>query len=273
MVIKHHNKNICITNNLDDFNKNISNITEINKKINNIAGWFSNSDQYIFDFLLNMQNQLNINGNLLEIGIWERKSLFKILNYCKPNETMFGLDNVVKYKEIHTHYNDFKNIEQLNLIQDNSYNIKNYKEINNIRFCHIDGDHTGTVAYNDIINANNYTKDDTILVLDDFQPYFIGVMQAYYKAYFTKKTKFVPFIMSNQKLYLCTLAYYQTYYNYTKNNIISFINNFNETCDIKFIFNTTNNNITNTIMVSQKPIDSIKFTDGYGRYLIHSFKN
>lgn len=272
-------RNIAKETDFKSYNINLSinihnNIIEFNKKLNNVNGWFSASDQYLFDFLLIMQNQLNITGNLLEIGLWEGKSLFKILNYCRHNEILFGLDSNVKYDKLQSNYENFNNISSLRLIQDFSHNIKKYKDINNIRFCHIDGDHTGAIAYNDIIGTSNYVNDDAILVLDDFHVYYIGVMQAYYKAYFTNKTKFVPFVMSNQKLYLCTRKNYYTYYNYVKSNIVPFLKNFDSAeTTIKFVFDTDNTNITNIIMASQKSKNSIDFSNGFGRNLIYSFSN
>lgn len=249
--------------------KLINDISKVNNdNIYKIDGWFYQPDICIFDFLLSLQNNLNIDGNLLEIGVWKGRSLFKILNYCKNNEILFGLDAFLKKEEIESQYKNFNNTNKIKLICDSSNNIINYKEINNIRFCHIDGGHNGLTVYNDIINANNYTNDKAIIILDDFSKEYISIMQAYYKAYFTNQINFVPIIYTPAKLYLCHKNSYQLYYEQIKNNIVNFINNYNDNHNIKQITSYKDTNIT----------DMFRITDYYGfladfdgKYLFHNF--
>lgn len=239
------------------FNNKIINSDESNEEranfideLDKIDGWFFGQDICIFDFLLLMQNKLNITGNLLEIGVFEGKSLFEIAKYCKNNETLFGLDLFIRHDIINEHSKNFKNANQIKLIEDSSLNIKNYSEINNIRFCHIDGCHEGETVYEDIINANNYSKDETILVLDDFAKDYIGIIQAYYKAYFTNKTNFIPFLHTYRKSYFCQKTYYPIYYEYVKNNLKSFINNYNTAHDIKSIIEHKKTNISDILYLT-----------------------
>lgn len=245
MIIDKKNNNIS---------KIIKNIPLVNEKIENINGWFLKQDICLFDFFLLLQNIFNVNGNLLEIGIWEGKSLFKILNYCKNNETLFGLDVKLKLSTLKSHYSNFDNTDRLALIEDSSDNIIKHSEINNIRFCHIDGCHRGDIVYNDIVNVNHYSNDFTILILDDFAKDYIGVMQAYYKAYFLNKTNFVPLLFSNRKCYFCHKKQYLAYYNYIKNNLFNFIiNNYKNNCDIRTVVEDTNTNINNMLYVLEYP--------------------
>ena len=239
------------------FNKKIINnnesneeISKFNDNLDKINGWFFVEDICVFDFLLLMQNKLNITGNLLEIGVFEGKSLFEIAKYCKNNETLFGLDICIKQNIIENYSKNFKNTNQIKLIQDSSLNIKNHSEINNIRFCHIDGCHEGEIVYEDIINANNYSKDETILVLDDFAKDYIGIMQAYYKAYFTNKTNFIPFLHTSRKSYFCQKTYYPIYYEYIKNNLKTFINNYNNIYDVKTVIEHKKTNISDVLYLT-----------------------
>lgn len=254
---------------IEDYNKDYN---KINNNIYKIEGWFYPPDICIFDFLLSTQNKLNINGNLLEIGLWKGRSLFKILDYCKNNEILFGLDVGLKKQEIESQYKNFNNINRLKLICDFSDNISNYKEINNIRFCHIDGSHKGLIVYNDIINANNYTNDKTILVLDDFTKDYISVLQAYYKAYFNNQTNFVPIIYTPAKMYLCNKNSYQLYYEEIKHNIVDFINSYNCDHEIKQITEHKNTNITDMFQIITAYYDFFDRTCE-NKYTLHIFKD
>lgn len=227
------------------------NYGEVNKKIDNVNGWYFRSDMCAFDFLLTLQENLKINGNLVEIGIWEGKSLFKILDYCKNNEILYGIDYELKLDKIQEQYKNFNNVNHLKLIEDTSLNIKNHHEINNVRFCHIDGCHKGIIAYNDIINTSFYTNDAAILVLDDFAKDYISIMQAYYKAHFMGQTEFIPILYTNRKCYLCKKNFYNIYYTQIKNNIVNFFNNYNDKHNIKHIIEHTETNVSDVLELSE----------------------
>lgn len=224
---------------------------DLNKKIqNNIEGWFPILENYIFDFLLNMQNNYQISGNLCEIGIWHGKSLMKLIEYNK-NNIVYGFDYKLKTDIINNHIKDLFpkiNFDNIKLYKDVSQNIANYN-LSNVRFCHIDGAHSGDLVYIDIINANGYMDDKGILILDDFDKEYIGIIQAYYKAYFTNNTKFVPILMTDRKLYLCTVKYYNLYYNFIKNNFIQFVKNYNIN-NISYIIEIKNTCITNIFRIT-----------------------
>lgn len=256
-------KKINILNlNFDSFKKN-------NIKLNNIDGWFTDQDKCIFDFLLSLQNTTNITGNLLELGIWRGCSLFKILSHCNVNEILYGIDHGLQSDILNKEKYNFNNYNQLQLIKAKSEDISKY-QIKNIRFVHIDACHRGSAVYNDIINANIYTNNNAILILDDFAVDYLGVMQAYYKAYFNKETKFIPFLKTDRKLYLCTNDYYSYYYNNVLESIVNFINHYDLKNMFRFFYISYDNMINNILNLADDD-EQIMFEPD-GNRLIYSFK-
>lgn len=198
----------------------------IYKKINNsicddINGWFNENNKFLFSILLNYQNEININGNILELGVYYGKCFVFMYNFLKNTEKLIGIDNLPFFKKTQEIYKLYDNI---NFYIDNTSNLLNLN-ISNVRFCHIDASHTYDDVYLDIKNAYTTLIPGSIMILDDFSTidYLNGPIAAYYMTIIKDKLELCPFLISNNKIYLSNKYYASLYYNYLKNNMNKYI--------------------------------------------------
>lgn len=184
----------------------------------NISGFFYELDEKLFDILLNFQNTNNIDGNILEIGVFYGRSFIYLTNYIKDDEIIYGIDVGHLYYTTQSTYNI--HYEYIKYINDYSYNINNYN-IENLRFAHIDGSHHGIDVYNDIKNVYNKLADDGIIVLDDFsKEQYLQIISAFFKA--SNELTLIPICCSDMKIYIVkNLESYFKYYNYLVEHIKS----------------------------------------------------
>ena len=186
-------------------------------KIDKLPGYLRLVDGFLIDFLLNYYKDKT--GNYLEIGSYLGKTLGILIKNSSPNETVYSLDLKDYGHAIRTNLSFLENIENLKFIKDKSDNILNHN-IKDIKFLHIDGCHSFDATYNDLCNSTVYTNDHCIIVLDDFVfNEYTGNVIAYFKALYTGKINYIPFMSSDRKLYLCNKSVHEELLKYVKENI------------------------------------------------------
>ena len=198
---------------------NISAFLETSKKLEKIEGWFLPGAQLIFDFLLAYQHNKAQLGNLFEIGVWHGKSASLMAKYLRDKEQFFLIDHEFKKDKIEESIRlvrgDIPSMMQYLPIKSNT--IETLKGIQNIykqvRFMHIDGEHSGEMVYQDMETAHKLLSNDGVLVMDDFfNPAFPQVTEAVYRYLHDQPYHFKMFICGYRKAFLCRVRNYQTYY-------------------------------------------------------------
>lgn len=193
-----------------------------------IEGWFSPESHAMFVSFLDYQNQNNINGNLGEIGVWHGKSASIICKKVIGNQNIFLIDPlIVDVKEIILRNIDKiclripKNLVLMDTISDDFVKISNFTQLQNtFRFFHIDGCHTGTNIYRDLVLADKLISSDGIVVIDDFfNVTYPQITEALYKYCQLNPYSFRIFCIGFNKAYLCRPESFSKYYSYATTSL------------------------------------------------------
>lgn len=198
--------------------------------LNPIEGWFSPASHGLFSFFLSYQNDIKVNGNLGEIGVWKGKSASVICNYAKNNENIFLIDPLIQNFSETINRNIDKICNKIpsklllcNMKSDDFVKIPNYQTLlDSFRFFHIDGCHSGKNIYCDLKIVDSLLTSDGIVVVDDFFNYsYPQITEAVYKYLQLNPYSYRLFCMGFNKAYLCRPDFFNKYYSYTLKNIQS----------------------------------------------------
>lgn len=161
---------------------------------NKIDGWFLFSFIKEMKILNDIHNNLNIQGNILEIGVYHGKSFIPFSFLLKKDEQIIGVDCFQK-QEFNSGYSylcskkrvelNIKKIyldkfKDLNykLIQSNSKDLTHDDYINFIdnklpyRIIYIDGGHDKNTCDIDLRNASKILCNKGFLIIDDYKNFF-----------------------------------------------------------------------------------------------------
>ena len=176
-----------------------------------IEGWFFPLDQIIFYELINLQNQMRIEGDLCEIGVYQGKSLVFLSLLKSANDRLFGFD---------LFEGDSQSITQANLDAEGcSENVILRKGLTSdlpqvaidslidkpLRFLHIDAGHEYHEVLEQLELFTPLVGDQGIIAMDDYQDReFPGIEAAVLDfAERDRPRRFVPFLAGANKMFLC----------------------------------------------------------------------
>ena len=151
-----------------------------------IPGQLNVTTAYLTMFLLNEQNLANINGNILEIGVYGGRYIAIMQYFLKENEKAIGLDPFyVKgsdKKQVIDALKAVNCIDNVEIIETRSDGFSKEQYLENwgkIRFLHIDGSHQYEDVLKDLEIANFILQNNGLIAFDDFfNPYWMGVSEA-----------------------------------------------------------------------------------------------
>lgn len=108
------------------------------------------------------------------------------------------------------------NLVMCNMESDSFLNIGGIKNLfHNFRFIHIDGCHTGSNIYSDLLLAEKLLSKEGIVVVDDFfNISYTQITEAVYRYLFTNPYSFRIFCAGFNKAYLCRPNSYSNYYTF-----------------------------------------------------------
>lgn len=200
------------------------------KDLKLISGWFSKHDFLVMQTILEMQNQLESTGDILEIGAYHGKSSVLLGSCLKSDEKIILCDIFEKAdeernrNENNNSYIDLKSdflVSNLKKHGIGKYQlvIKNSSELNSIdfpqdiRFIHIDGSHLFEYVKHDLnLSCEIISRDYGVIALDDFRSqHTIGVQVAIWQEVLGKR-RVKPIIITPCKMYL---AHEDSNYNLT----------------------------------------------------------
>jgi len=204
---------------MDD--KNFKKYCEYSSKID---GWFG--AKYLFAGLDQIQNSNNIWGDLFEIGVHHGKSALLMILLAKEGERFSCCDlfkNQGENKsrsgkgEKEIFYENLKKLfgeipRNINIFDCNSSDLF-YKPLKkNYRMFHIDGGHSFEETYSDLKLANSLSKEEGLIILDDYFNYrFPEVSEAITKSFMENKVDLVPVGIGKNKLVLCREDFHKFY--------------------------------------------------------------
>lgn len=207
---------------------NNSKIKQLIEKIDQIPGWLAPEAAFFTAYLLLYQKNINLTGNITEIGVYCGKYLAVLYQHANENEHVLGVDAFIGATNIEQpKQNVFQNIlkicgdnRRLNIFVGDSLDLtsKDILELihgKNTRLISIDGGHTADVVFHDLELSISILKEGGIIVMDDiFNHSLPGVTEGFFRFMFEEKNRKIlaPFAHCYNKLFLTTPDHYSSYF-------------------------------------------------------------
>lgn len=181
----------------------------VDKNLYKIRGFMHPVDAMTFAGLMEFQDRNNISGSIAEIGVFYGRSLSLLGQYIKDGETAVGLDlydirGQLAYVEDVVERIGFKDRCALQAVD--SLTLKADELISRFgkfRFFSVDGGHEHHHVMNDGMLAMDTLTDDGVIAFDDFMnPQYPDVSVAVIDLLRQRSDQFVPFCITNAKLYV-----------------------------------------------------------------------
>jgi hypothetical protein len=186
--------------------------------LSQVEGWLCPTTAHIMISLAEEQTRLGIRGDLAEIGIHHGKSFLALANSVAPGEKIFAIDVFEdQYKNVDqsglgdrqrflNSVNAYAPGTQLEIIQESSMDLPArgwpQRHANSVRFFSIDGSHTREATLNDLLIADQTTKDGAIVAVDDvLSSHWLGVISGVFD-YLTSGGVLIPFAVIPDKMLL-----------------------------------------------------------------------
>lgn len=202
-------------------------INELVNKVEAIPGWLAPEAAYFSACLLNYQRNINLSGNIIEIGVYHGKYLALLYQYLdKENERILGIDAFIGATETEPArknvLNNIQNVcgdsQSLNILVDNSLDLTPSKLAGligskNTRFISVDGGHTADVVCHDLYLSTALIKEGGVIAMDDiFNHSLPGVTEGLFKFVLQENNQsLAPFAHCYNKLFLTTPDHYTSY--------------------------------------------------------------
>jgi hypothetical protein len=189
---------------------------ELEQYVNTYAtleGFMMPEATVVWDFLFVQQRNLNITGDFLEIGVFKGKSALLGALYLQQGE----LALLVDVNEIHDVRDEIARLSvDARIFQGKSSALKTSEQFNDrlgkVRWFHIDGDHTGYSAYNDLCLAEQFVSELGIICADDFcNPRYPQLTAAIFKFLFDRSFLFKMVLCGMNKCYIVHSEAYPIY--------------------------------------------------------------
>ena len=185
----------------------------INGGANEIEGWFYPHDMVIFYLLDAMQKQLDVRGNIAEVGVYKGKSLALLGMLARDEEQLYAFD---AYPE--DYLQKTRDVVQqfcpwpLNLHyitgDTAAYTTAQLQDTlsGRLRLLHIDAGHEYHEVLHSLYLIAPFVSDDGIIIMDDYHDReFPGVAAAALDfCLHATPRQFAPFLIGGNKIYLCT---------------------------------------------------------------------
>ncbi len=148
----------------------ISPLARYRKKFADTPGFLLEGAVATWDFLLTCQRNMNLSGNIVEIGVFRGKSALLAACHMQPGERLI-LNDVSAIDEPVAKIRSLHGPEPIVAISKSSALLSNpdlTSFFGTARWVHVDGDHTGFNATNDLEVAERFLGDMGVICVDDF---------------------------------------------------------------------------------------------------------
>jgi len=187
-----------------------------------IEGMFSDFSMAAIDSLLALQREIKTTGDMLEMGVFHGRSAALIGNRLGAGETLFLVDreDFLDRQAIAP----FGSASQFILCPTEKLRVAlpDFEgKKRSFRFIHIDAGHAYRPTINEFSIADELLSSNGIIALDDFTNLnYSQNMAAMFKYLFTASTDLTPFLVTDEKAYLCRRPQHAKYLKWLLDNII-----------------------------------------------------
>lgn len=193
-----------------------------------VSGWLQRIDAEIIGAVLSYQDENNISGGCVEIGVHQGKSFIPLCLSLKKHETALcidlfenqemNLDNSGKgdFNAFMENLNKFNvDLNSVRIFKGSSENVKaDYviSQVGQVRFFSVDGGHWSLIVQNDLNLAEKVLIHGGVIALDDYcRADWPEVTLGYALWQNQTDSNIVPFANGTNKLYLCHRDYVNKY--------------------------------------------------------------
>jgi cephalosporin hydroxylase len=183
----------------------------INQESSKINGWFFHPDMISFWCIDLAQKQMQIMGDLCEVGVWHGKSIVLLCNLAREGETITGFD--LFEGDLLDKAN--KNIQLYGGGREAILKVADTSRLNTtelgttfsrgIRILHIDAGHEYHEVMHQLQLFSPFVSEGGCIIMDDYQDReFPGIEAAVLDfCEIDRPRRFVPFLAGGNKMYLC----------------------------------------------------------------------
>jgi hypothetical protein len=196
---------------------------EYNRYFLDTPGWFDPNAIATWDALLDFQEQQGIEGNFLEIGVFQGKSAGMAALHAQRSESCIFIDmlSTEEARERIRKAVPQAKCEFLRMMSSGFRStglMKSQKD--SVRWIHIDGGHSASEVEEDLRIANSVMQPLGVVVLDDFfSPAYPQIVQAMFRYMDKHPNHFSLFLSGHNKGYLCRPAAARMYLRYVKDRL------------------------------------------------------
>lgn len=190
-----------------------------------IDGFMSETNIAIWDALLSFQSTSCIQGNLLEIGVYKGRSASILCQHKRGDEHLWLVDYSEYIEQAKT------NLSAIAPSKTHFIRVRSSvlwaeptiaSHLRQVRWIHIDGEHTGYAAANDLSLAETLLSDDGVICVDDFfNPAYPQITAAVYMWLSSNPSKLELIFCGENKAYLSRPTSAHRYYKMIRENLAS----------------------------------------------------
>lgn len=227
------------------------------KSYSHLEGWFQLPAIAIWDALLDFQQQQQIVGNILEIGVWKGKSAALAALHCRADEQCVFVDPL-PLDGVRECISAVMPSTKCHYLTESSQFLPRHpflaQGVRSFRWIHIDGEHTAQAVSNDLAIAELLLGDRGMLVMDDFfNPGYPQVTQAVFQFLNAQPGRLTMVLCGFGKAYLCRPRAAREYLSFMSNSLYSEMND--RQCGGVTIWKTTEPADMNTFGVTERYMD------------------
>ena len=168
-----------------------------------IAGWLSHDDAVAMLIINDIQKSLGITGQLLELGVYQGRTLALMGLFAGKGEDCVGIDLFTLGRA--SQEETWKTLEaaqtKATLVVSNTAAVS-ADDMDNVRMLHVDADHSYDAVFRDLCKFAPTLSRGGVLIVDDYhQRCHPGVQAA--TCDFQRGSPLVPFLSSENKMFLC----------------------------------------------------------------------
>ncbi len=177
-----------------------------------------------------IQNKLGFTGGAIEIGIHQGQFFIALANLCDTSSDLVAIDvfedqrknidnsgcgdEAAFRRNIESNCN--KPNAMIRTIKSDSLDLqvgtRDGIEGGNFRFVSVDGGHSATHTYNDLLLAEKLVSDGGVVFLDDIlHHHWMGVMEGFMRYRLFSPGTLVPFLVTANKMMLSKATHHGTY--------------------------------------------------------------
>ncbi|HUK92040.1 MAG TPA: class I SAM-dependent methyltransferase [Blastocatellia bacterium] len=194
-----------------------------------IPGFFQFESIVLWDFFFAAQVNFWVTGDFLEIGVYKGRSAVLGALYIRPEEKAVFVDLGLpeETRELIQRAKPQNNLFLERRSADVLSEIPLRDSPKSFRWCHIDGDHTGYSAMQDILSAAYLVNERGIICVDDFfnfrYPQLTAVVHQFLRDH---SLEYRLLFCGANKCYICRSGAYAMYEGYIRQNLASHLRSY-----------------------------------------------